>query len=138
MGQDSIYLQVISSDKDEPQHKNAKRVYKLLESGKHWVLVTLLLANVVVNESLPVVLDRCLGGGVAAIVGSTALIGKMESQTAAAIALETLQSFKSKTDALMMMPQQLSLEKSFRSPSAYDMAFRSVDTCPSLFWRSCT
>ncbi|EHA54425.1 hypothetical protein MGG_11236 [Pyricularia oryzae 70-15] len=74
MGQDSIYLQVISSDKDEPQHKNAKRVYKLLESGKHWVLVTLLLANVVVNESLPVVLDRCLGGGVAAIVGSTALI----------------------------------------------------------------
>lgn len=74
MGQDSIYLQVIASDEDEPQHKNARRVYKLLESGKHWVLVTLLLANVVVNESLPVVLDRCLGGGVAAIVGSTALI----------------------------------------------------------------
>ncbi|KAL8301371.1 hypothetical protein RB597_002007 [Gaeumannomyces tritici] len=32
MGQDSIYLQVISSDKDEPQHNNARRVYKLLES----------------------------------------------------------------------------------------------------------
>ncbi|KAL8284723.1 hypothetical protein RB597_002007 [Gaeumannomyces tritici] len=74
MGQDSIYLQVISSDKDEPQHNNARRVYKLLESGKHWVLVTLLLSNVIVNESLPVVLDRCLGGGVAAVVGSTALI----------------------------------------------------------------
>ncbi|KFA76748.1 hypothetical protein S40288_07827 [Stachybotrys chartarum IBT 40288] len=74
MGQDSIYLQVLSGDPLEPQHKNAKRVLRLLERGKHWVLVTLLLANVIVNESLPVVLDRTLGGGVAAVVGSTVLI----------------------------------------------------------------
>ncbi|RMJ14787.1 hypothetical protein CDV36_005520 [Fusarium kuroshium] len=74
MGQDSIYLQVLSGDPTEPQHKNAKRVLKLLNRGKHWVLVTLLLSNVVVNESLPVVLDRTLGGGVAAVVGSTILI----------------------------------------------------------------
>ncbi|KAF4464596.1 hypothetical protein FALBO_8548 [Fusarium albosuccineum] len=71
---DSIYLQVLSGDSTEPQHKNAKRVLKLLNRGKHWVLVTLLLSNVVVNESLPVVLDRTLGGGVAAVVGSTILI----------------------------------------------------------------
>ncbi|KAM5348763.1 hypothetical protein ACJ41O_008586 [Fusarium nematophilum] len=69
-----IYLQVLSGDPAEPHHKNAKRVLKLLNRGKHWVLVTLLLANVVVNESLPVVLDRTLGGGVAAVVGSTILI----------------------------------------------------------------
>ncbi|KAH6610588.1 hypothetical protein Trco_000608 [Trichoderma cornu-damae] len=74
MGQDSIYLQVVSGDPNEPQHKNAKRVLHLLNRGKHWVLVTLLLANVIVNESLPVVLDRFLGGGVAAVVGSTILI----------------------------------------------------------------
>ncbi|KAL6832917.1 phosphoglycerate dehydrogenase [Trichoderma camerunense] len=74
MGQDSIYLQVLSGDPNEPQHKNAKRVLTLLNRGKHWVLVTLLLANVIVNESLPVVLDRFLGGGVAAVVGSTILI----------------------------------------------------------------
>ncbi|KAH6900752.1 hypothetical protein B0T10DRAFT_392968 [Thelonectria olida] len=74
MGQDSIYLQVLSGDPTEPHHKNAKRVLKLLNRGKHWVLVTLLLSNVVVNESLPVVLDRTLGGGVAAVVGSTVLI----------------------------------------------------------------
>ncbi|KOS22757.1 Protein MAM3 [Escovopsis weberi] len=74
MGQDSIYLQVISGDQTEPQHKNAKRVLQLLNKGKHWVLVTLLLANVIVNESLPVVLDRFLGGGIAAVVGSTILI----------------------------------------------------------------
>ncbi|ODA82341.1 hypothetical protein RJ55_00848 [Drechmeria coniospora] len=74
MGQDSIYLQVVSGDPTEPQQKNAKRVLNLLRRGKHWVLVTLLLANVIVNESLPVVLDRTLGGGVAAVVGSTVLI----------------------------------------------------------------
>ncbi|UKZ59639.1 uncharacterized protein TrAtP1_000939 [Trichoderma atroviride] len=74
MGQDSIYLQVVSGDPTEPQHKNAARVLRLLNRGKHWVLVTLLLANVIVNESLPVVLDRFLGGGVAAIIGSTILI----------------------------------------------------------------
>lgn len=75
MGQDSIYLQVIAQDREEPQRKNAKRVYDLLKKGKHWVLVTLLLSNVIVNETLPVVLDRCFGGGVAAVVGSTVLIG---------------------------------------------------------------
>jgi len=74
MGQDGIYLQVMAGDPSEPQQKNAKRVYDLLKKGKHWVLVTLLLANVIVNETLPVVLDRCLGGGVAAVVGSTFLI----------------------------------------------------------------
>ncbi|ROV89457.1 hypothetical protein VMCG_10202 [Cytospora schulzeri] len=74
MGQDSVYLQVISQDATEPQQKNAKRVLQLLDKGKHWVLVTLLLSNVIVNETLPVVLDRCLGGGVAAVVGSTVLI----------------------------------------------------------------
>ncbi|KAH8904463.1 DUF21-domain-containing protein, partial [Coniochaeta sp. PMI_546] len=65
---------VLSRDHTEPQQKNAKRVYDLLSKGKHWVLVTLLLSNVIVNETLPVVLDRCLGGGVAAVVGSTFLI----------------------------------------------------------------
>ncbi|KAI1118608.1 hypothetical protein F5Y14DRAFT_399124 [Nemania sp. NC0429] len=74
MGQDEIYLRVISLDQEEPQHKNASRVHHLLNRGKHWVLVTLLLSNVIVNESLPVVLDRCFGGGVAAVVGSTVLI----------------------------------------------------------------
>lgn len=76
MGQDSIYLQVIAKDSAEPQQRNAKRVFQLLEKGKHWVLVTLLLSNVIVNETLPVILDRCLGGGVAAVVGSTVLIGE--------------------------------------------------------------
>lgn len=53
MGQDSVYLQVISQDPTEPQQKNAGRVLRLLDKGKHWVLVTLLLSNVIVNEVRP-------------------------------------------------------------------------------------
>ncbi|KAJ5650728.1 uncharacterized protein N7484_004451 [Penicillium longicatenatum] len=54
--------------------KNAASVLNLLKRGKHWVLVTLLLSNVITNETLPIVLDRTLGGGWPAVLGSTALI----------------------------------------------------------------
>lgn len=40
----------------------------------HHNAVTLLLGNVIVNETLPVVLDSELGGGVVAILISTMLI----------------------------------------------------------------
>ena len=78
-GSYEVYLQVVSLDAEEPQRKNARRVHDLLAKGKHWLLVTLLLLNVIVNETLPVVLDRCFGGGVAAVVGSTVLIGTCAS-----------------------------------------------------------
>lgn len=73
--QDEIYLQVIQTSGEGAEKKNAATVLKLLKKGKHWVLVTLLLSNVIVNETLPIVLDRSLGGGWPAIVGSTVLIG---------------------------------------------------------------
>lgn len=76
MGQDGIYLQVIATSGEGKEQKHAQRVFGLLKRGKHWVLVTLLLANVIVNETLPIVLDRSLGGGWPAVLGSTALIGK--------------------------------------------------------------
>ena len=75
MGQDEIYLQVLASSGEKHERKNAKKVLKLLERGKHWVLVTLLLSNVITNETLPIVLDRSLGGGWPAVVSSTVLIG---------------------------------------------------------------
>ncbi|EED23113.1 DUF21 and CBS domain protein (Mam3), putative [Talaromyces stipitatus ATCC 10500] len=74
MGQDEIYLQVIASSGEESERKNAEAVLRLLKRGKHWVLVTLLLSNVITNETLPIVLDRSLGGGWPAVVGSTVLI----------------------------------------------------------------
>ncbi|KAK2871842.1 hypothetical protein FQN49_002767 [Arthroderma sp. PD_2] len=74
MGQDEIYLQVIKTSGEGGEKKQAAKVLDLLKKGKHWVLVTLLLSNVVVNETLPIILDRSLGGGWPAVLGSTALI----------------------------------------------------------------
>ncbi|RAL16308.1 putative DUF21 and CBS domain protein (Mam3) [Aspergillus homomorphus CBS 101889] len=74
MGQDEVYLQVIQTSGEEGERKNAASVLKLLQRGKHWVLVTLLLSNVITNETLPIVLDRSLGGGWPAVLGSTVLI----------------------------------------------------------------
>lgn len=58
----------------EAEKKNAHKVYRLLDRGKHWVLVTLLMSNVIVNETLPIILDSVFGGGWQAVVISTALI----------------------------------------------------------------
>jgi len=45
MGQDSIYLQVLAGDPNEPQSKNARRVHGLLQRGKHWYEVVSLDAE---------------------------------------------------------------------------------------------
>ncbi|KAK9315487.1 hypothetical protein V1524DRAFT_470213 [Lipomyces starkeyi] len=74
MGQDEVYLQVIEQTGSVTERKNAGKVLRLLKKGKHWVLVTMLLSNVITNETLPIVLDRCLGGGWPAVVSSTILI----------------------------------------------------------------
>lgn len=74
MGQDEVYLQVMEQSGEESERKSATRVLSLLKRGKHWVLVTLLLSNVITNETLPIVLDRCLGGGWPAVVSSTVAI----------------------------------------------------------------
>ncbi|OGM50441.1 DUF21 and CBS domain protein (Mam3) [Aspergillus bombycis] len=74
MGQDEVYLQVIKTSGEDSERKNAESVLRLLKRGKHWVLVTLLLSNVITNETLPIVLDRSLGGGWPAVLGSTVLI----------------------------------------------------------------
>ncbi|KAG8908728.1 hypothetical protein FRC01_007256, partial [Tulasnella sp. 417] len=75
MGLDPLHLQVLANAADDPKERaNAKVVLRLMRKGKHWVLVTLLLCNVVVNESLPIFLDSAIGGGIAAILISTATI----------------------------------------------------------------
>lgn len=75
MGQDEINLQVLAETGEGAQRKHAAQVLKLLSKGKHWVLVTLLLGNVITNETLPLVLDRSIGGGWQAAVASTVLVG---------------------------------------------------------------
>ena len=66
---------MIKTSGEDDEKKHATKVLNLLGKGKHWVLVTLLLSNVITNETLPIVLDRSLGGGWPAVLGSTVLIG---------------------------------------------------------------
>ncbi|OCK74374.1 DUF21-domain-containing protein [Lepidopterella palustris CBS 459.81] len=75
MGQDRIYLKIIESSGNGSERENATKVLRLLNKGKHWLFVTLLLSNVITNETLPIVLDRPLSGGWPAILSSTVLIG---------------------------------------------------------------
>lgn len=77
MGQDEIYLQVLATSGEPHERRTSKKVLRLLKYGKHWVLVTLLLSNVITNETLPIVLDRSLGGGWPAVLSSTVLIGTL-------------------------------------------------------------
>lgn len=74
MGLDLTNLQVIKASGAPEERDHADKVLRLLGHGKHWVLVTLLLANVVVNETLPILLDSLFGGGWQAILLSTVLI----------------------------------------------------------------
>jgi metal transporter CNNM len=74
MGQDEINLKVLQASGEPAERRNSTKVLRLLERGKHWVLVTLLLGNVITNETLPIVLDRSQGGGWQAVQGSTVLI----------------------------------------------------------------
>lgn len=73
MGLDMVNLQVLASSGSDTERKHASKVLKLLEKGRHWVLVVLLLGNVIVNETLPVFLSD-FGGGLAAVLTSTLLI----------------------------------------------------------------
>ncbi|BFZ53888.1 cell agglutination protein Mam3 [Savitreella phatthalungensis] len=74
MGQDIINLQVLVESGEKHERKHAKKVLSLLKRGKHWVLVTLLLSNVLTNETLPIVMDSILPGGLYAIGISTVSI----------------------------------------------------------------
>lgn len=75
MGLDELHLRVLATASDDTKEKkNAQKVLKLMQKGRHWVLVVLLLGNVVINESLPIFLDSAIGGGIAAILISTTMI----------------------------------------------------------------
>ncbi len=55
------------------QREYANKIKPIRKNG-HLLLVTLLLANMIVNETLPVIADPVLGGGFQSVVVSTILI----------------------------------------------------------------
>ncbi|KAJ2080066.1 hypothetical protein H4R24_003337 [Coemansia sp. RSA 988] len=74
MSLDETNLQILATSGSDQQRTYAQRIQPLRRNG-HWLLVTLLLGNTIVNETLPIVMDSVLGGGgFSAIVISTAAI----------------------------------------------------------------
>jgi metal transporter CNNM len=55
------------------QKKYAAQILPVRKNG-HLLLITLILANMIANETLPVVSDQVLPGGFYAVIISTALI----------------------------------------------------------------
>ncbi|KLO16860.1 DUF21-domain-containing protein [Schizopora paradoxa] len=73
MSLDETQLQVLSTSGTPKQREYANKIKPIRKNG-HLLLVTLLLANMIVNETLPVISDNVLGGGVQSVVVSTVLI----------------------------------------------------------------
>ncbi|KAH6903913.1 CBS domain-containing protein [Coprinopsis sp. MPI-PUGE-AT-0042] len=73
MSLDETQLYVLSVGGTAEQRTYANKIKPLRKDG-HRLLVTLLLANMIVNESLPVIADPVLGGGVQGVAVSTVLI----------------------------------------------------------------
>ncbi|KAJ4468343.1 DUF21-domain-containing protein [Lentinula aciculospora] len=73
MSLDQTQLNVLSVSGSPDQRKYANKI-KPIRSNGHLLLVTLLLANMIVNETLPIIADPVLGGGVQSVVVSTVLI----------------------------------------------------------------
>ncbi|GAW07522.1 DUF21-domain-containing protein [Lentinula edodes] len=70
---DLIQLNVLAMSGSPKQREYASKIKPIRENG-HLLLVTLLLANMIVNESLPIISTPVLGGGVQSVVVSTILI----------------------------------------------------------------
>ncbi|KAG1734591.1 hypothetical protein EDB19DRAFT_1726705 [Suillus lakei] len=73
MSLDETQLNVLSMSGTPQQKRYAEKIKPVRKNG-HLLLVTLLLANMIVNETLPVISDPVLGGGVQSVVVSTVLI----------------------------------------------------------------
>ncbi|KAJ7124956.1 hypothetical protein C8R44DRAFT_874810 [Mycena epipterygia] len=73
MSLDETQLNVLRLSGTPKQREYANRILPIRKNG-HLLLVTLLLANMIVNESLPIIADPVLGGGVQSVVVSTVLI----------------------------------------------------------------
>lgn len=73
MSLDETQLHVLSTSGTPKQKEYARKIEPIRRNG-HLLLVTLLLANMIVNETLPVISDPVLGGGVPSVVVSTVLI----------------------------------------------------------------
>ncbi|OCF34400.1 hypothetical protein I316_03914 [Kwoniella heveanensis BCC8398] len=71
---DPTQLQVLSISGTAKQQEYARRIMPVSRKDSHLLLTTLILGNMIVNEALPVVMDNVIGGGIYAVIASTALV----------------------------------------------------------------
>ncbi|WVQ84841.1 hypothetical protein IAT38_006998 [Cryptococcus sp. DSM 104549] len=70
---DQTQLQVLAIS-GTPKQQEYARLIMPIRQNSHLLLTTLILFNMIVNEALPVVMDGVIGGGITAVVASTALV----------------------------------------------------------------
>ncbi|KAL1412592.1 hypothetical protein Q8F55_000339 [Vanrija albida] len=70
---DPTQLQVLSISGTPIQQQYARKIMPVRKDS-HLLLTTLILGNMIVNEALPVIMDGVLGGGIYAVIISTALV----------------------------------------------------------------
>ncbi|RKP05739.1 hypothetical protein THASP1DRAFT_4354, partial [Thamnocephalis sphaerospora] len=73
MSLDTTNLQVIATSGTEQQRRWAKRIMPIRKHG-NLLLVTLLLCNTLMNETIPILVNRVLPGGVTAVLVSTCAV----------------------------------------------------------------
>ncbi|CAG8476738.1 12672_t:CDS:2 [Ambispora gerdemannii] len=73
MSLDETNLHILAASGNTKERKYAARIQPIRKNG-HLLLVTLLLSNVLINETLPIIMDDIIGGGVIAILISSGLI----------------------------------------------------------------
>ncbi|CAG8524345.1 8458_t:CDS:2 [Ambispora leptoticha] len=73
MSLDETNLHILATSGNTKERQYAARIQPIRKNG-HLLLVTLLLFNVLVNETLPIIMDDIIGGGIMAILLSSALI----------------------------------------------------------------
>ncbi|KAK0556260.1 hypothetical protein OC861_007080, partial [Tilletia horrida] len=73
MSLDETQLQVLAAQGTPKQKQDAAKIVSVTKD-RHLLLTTLLIANMITNETLPIIADPLLGGGVQAVVVSTVLV----------------------------------------------------------------
>ncbi|CDU22717.1 related to MAM3-protein required for normal mitochondrial morphology [Sporisorium scitamineum] len=73
MSLDETQLQVLALQGTPKQKRYAEKIMPIRKDG-HLLLATLLIANMITNETLPIIADPLLGGGVQAVIVSIVLV----------------------------------------------------------------
>ena len=73
MSLDETQLQVLMAQGSQKERKYARKIAPVRQDG-HLLLTTLLIANMITNETLPIIADPVLGGGIQAVIVSIVLV----------------------------------------------------------------